>query len=280
MRPSLQSKGFGKQAMLAAGVGAMAGMAVGYGLGRFPRPHFSFHSPQEEYYYNHYMYQRYGTRPSDRNTNPSSPDAGPGDSESRSTNNVPIFQNIPPQTYDKYMDNCMKRTDLLQEERGRNKRAAEDLLPQEAEDNKKLLSEDDPYEKPVGDAESQGSDLITRNEYAGEGNNTSNATDNPLPYAAKLTGATDPPLDPLEKTDEINEEDDDTVSILEIGYPALIEQLKARRCVELYMVYAEQHAEKQVQGRNEDNGAEQLAPLSHGLVLISLLMSSLFFYCT
>ncbi|MCI4381920.1 hypothetical protein PGIGA_G00257580 [Pangasianodon gigas] len=284
MKPSIQSKGFGKQAILAAGVGAMAGMAVGYGLGSFPRPHFMFHSPQEEYYYNHYMYRRYGTRPSDSNTNPSSPGAEPGDTGSSSTNNVhKIFENPPPQSYDKYMDSCMKRTDLLREDQGRNKRAVEDSWPQEAGDIEKVLTEKDPNErlgeKPVGEAESQGSDLITRHENSGEGNKTSNATDSPLPFAAKLTGATEPPTEPQEKkTDEMNEEDDDTVSILEIGYPALIEQLKARRCVELYMVYAEQHAETQAQVHIDDNGGEQLMPLSHGLMLICLLMSSLLFY--
>ena len=59
--PSVRSQGFGRQAMMAAGAGAVAGMALGYGLGSFPRPHFNFHSPQEEYYYNNYMYRRYGS---------------------------------------------------------------------------------------------------------------------------------------------------------------------------------------------------------------------------
>ncbi|GAA6101396.1 prion protein, related sequence 3 [Tachysurus ichikawai] len=282
MRPSFQSKGFGKQAVLAAGVGAMAGMAVGYGLGSFPRPHFMFHSPQEEYYYNHYMYRRYGTQPSDTNKNPSSAGTGPSDSGTSSTNVHDIFQNLPPQSYDKYMDSCMQRTDLLRDEQGKDMRAAEKAWSEEAEDSEKVRIEDDPNkrpgEQPVGEVESQGSDLTPRSENTGEGMNSTSGTNNPLPFAAKLTGATEQPTGPREKTTD--EEDDDTVSIMEIGYPALINQLKARRCVELYMVYAEQHAEKQVQLFGNGNGGENLTPPSHGLMLISLLMSSLLFYCT
>uniref|UniRef100_A0A3Q3K3D1 Prion protein b n=1 Tax=Monopterus albus TaxID=43700 RepID=A0A3Q3K3D1_MONAL len=61
-----KSSGFAKKAMMAAGVGALAGMAVGYGLGRFPRPHFSFRTPEEEYSYNNYMYRNYGSRSTDQ----------------------------------------------------------------------------------------------------------------------------------------------------------------------------------------------------------------------
>lgn len=43
---------------------------------------------------------------------------------------------------------------------------------------------------------------------------------------------------------EDDDDDEDTVNISEIGYPELIEQMKARRCVELYMVYAEHYLEK------------------------------------
>ncbi|GLD54210.1 prion protein b isoform X1 [Lates japonicus] len=41
------------------------------------------------------------------------------------------------------------------------------------------------------------------------------------------------------------DDDDDTVSIVEIGYPALIEQVKVRRCLELYMVYSDRYLKKQ-----------------------------------
>ncbi|CAB1446296.1 unnamed protein product [Pleuronectes platessa] len=94
--PQDRSRGFGRSAAMAAAGGAMAGMALGYGLGRFPRPHFPFHNPQEEYYYNHYMYRRYGVRSTDTN------DYGRDYRYSQ-----------PPQTYNSFMDSCMKRRDLL-----------------------------------------------------------------------------------------------------------------------------------------------------------------------
>lgn len=140
-----QSSGFAKKAIMAAGVGAVAGMAVGYGLGRFPRPHFSFRNPEEEYYYNNYMYRRYGVKSTDEK------DYGRD------------FVYKPPpraETYDAYMDKCMNRTDLLKDQ--------------------------------------------------GKGKG-----------------------------------DDDTVSIEEIGYPMLIEQMKARKCVELYMEYSAKFLQEQ-----------------------------------
>lgn len=161
--------------MLAAGVGAVAGMAVGYGLGRFPRPHFGFRSPSEEYYYNNYMYRRYGTQSTDE----------------RDYGRDYVYKPPPrAESYEKFMDRCMNRTDLLKD----------------------------------------------------EGNG---------------------------KADK----DNDTVSIEEIGYPALIDQMKSRRCVEEYMVYSERFLEKQQQPRN------RCGPLSFGVIqLLSslLLLSSTF----
>uniref|UniRef100_A0A4W6C7W2 Prion protein, related sequence 3 n=1 Tax=Lates calcarifer TaxID=8187 RepID=A0A4W6C7W2_LATCA len=158
MYPNDKSRGFGRSAVMAAAGGAVAGMALGYGLGRFPRPHFNFHSPQEEYYYNHYMYRRYGVKSTD--TNDYSRD---------------YVYSKPTQTYDSYMDSCMKRKDLLT--------AAEKSL-----------------------------------------------TSAPSTPPSQASG---------------NTEDDDTVSIVEIGYPALVEQLKVRKCLELYMVYSDRYLKKQ-----------------------------------
>ncbi|KAK5610485.1 hypothetical protein CRENBAI_004196 [Crenichthys baileyi] len=152
-----KSTSFAKKAMMAAGVGAIAGMAVGYGLGRFPRPHFNFRNPEEEYYYNNYMYNRYGTKSTDEK------DYGRD-----------YVYKPPPraETYENFMNHCMNGTDRLKD---------------------------------------QGS---------------------------SKSGA--------------NDEDDDTVSIEEIGYPDLINQVKSRRCVEKYMEYSakfmkERKAEPQFQ---------------------------------
>lgn len=167
---SPKSTGFAKKAMVAAGVGAVAGMAVGYGLGRFPRPHFSFRNSDEERYYNEYMYRRYGSRSTDEK------DYGRD-----------YVYNPPPQaeSYESYMDRCMKRTDLLRRQTG-----------------------------------------------------TSTASG--------------------------GEEDDDTVSIEEIGYPALINQMKTRRCVELYMAMSERYlTERKAAEQYERNRS---SPLGSGVV--------------
>lgn len=183
-----KTSGFAKKALVAAGVGAVAGMAVGYGLGRFPRPHFSFRNPEEEYYYNNYMYRRYGSRSTDEK------DFGRD------------YVYMPPpraETYDNYMARCMNRTDLL--------------------------------------------------------NNKDSAS-------------------PTTKSPGEGEEDDDTVSIEEIGYPSLIDQLKARRCVELYMVYSEKFLEERK--AEQQYQPSHSSPQSHGLMQLStslfMLLSSMF----
>lgn len=174
-KPSVKSKGFAKKAILAAGVGAMTGMAVGYGLGRFPRPHFQFSSRQEEQYYNHYMQQRYGMKSADTN-----------DYRHDYTFKPPPKA----QTYEKYMDNCMNRSDLLQ------------------------------------NRDAKISVITTINESLAVSNGISeNGTTKPVE----------------------SQERDDTVSITEIGYPALIQQMKARKCVQLYMAYSESFLQKQTQ---------------------------------
>lgn len=157
--------------MMAAGVGAVAGMALGYGLGRFPRPHFNFRNPEEEQYYNNYMYKRYGTQSTDEK------DYGRD-----------YVYSPPPraQSYDKFMDNCMNKTEPPKDQGG-----------------------------------------------------SSPQTLTPAPGA--------------------NQDSDDTVSIEEIGYPALIEQVKARRCVERYMNYSERFLQKRTAEKQQ-----QQVPSSRG----------------
>ncbi|KAM9820145.1 prion protein b [Neosynchiropus ocellatus] len=166
-----QSTGFAKKALMAAGVGAVAGMAVGYGIGRFPRPNFPFRNPEEEYYYNNYMYRRYGSRSTDEK------DFGRDYTYQR-----------PPraESYDKFMDRCMNRTDLLK--------------------------------------------------------------------------------------DQDEQKDDDTVSIEEIGYPALIEQLKARKCVEEYIQYSDKFLKQR--SAQQQSTPSRSTPLSFGGIqlLSSVLM--------
>ncbi|XP_026057707.1 uncharacterized protein LOC113042913 [Carassius auratus] len=270
MAPSYKSQGFGKQAIMAAGAGAVAGMALGYGLGSFPRPRFQFHSPQEEYYYNHYMYRRYGQPPPDGNVNSNSRGGKPGNAGSTSAgqgniNPHDIFQNPPPQSYDSFMDKCVKRTDLLRGKPEGGSRRSTDFKAQEAE-----VAND-----PTGAQENATSNNSTAER------NTSRSS---LFVTSKPPETPSQPLmHTQEKKAEADGDDDDTVSIMEIGYPMLIEQMKARRCVELYMVYAEQHAEKQVQVRSNlddktgTGGSDLPGPFGHGVMLLFTSILSLIF---
>lgn len=268
--PSMKSKGFAKKAALAAGVGAVAGMAVGYGLGRFPRPHFNFNSRQEEYYYNHYMYRRYGSRSTDTN------DYG---------RDYTFKQ--PPVTYDNYMDNCMKRTDLLGSQsppalsniQGDDGNVPEAIGAQSDDPNvgESAGSLTTPEPDPANDAVTGIFDIMANDTANGTAN--ANVTEGSQVNPTALPAITDAVEEKDGQAAPRNVDDDDTVSILEIGYPELIEQLKARRCVELYMVYSERFLEKQTAERRAPSGSLERshptgsAPL--GQELVSLLTTSL-----
>ncbi|XP_008279772.1 uncharacterized protein LOC103357137 isoform X2 [Stegastes partitus] len=216
--PSDKSRGFGRTAVMAAAGGAVAGMALGYGLGRFPRPHFHFHNPQEEYYYNYYMYKKYGIKSTD------------ADDYSRDYRYDP-----PPQTYDKYMDTCMKRNDLLPAERQKpnNKPAATTTQATPAASINSTTTS--------GPVTVNGSNTTNNNTAADNSSTTAPSTLHPLNKSE--VNPTPPPAQGL-RSAATDDDDDETVSIVEIGYPALIKQMKARRCLELYMVYAERHLKK------------------------------------
>ncbi|XP_008279775.1 pH-response regulator protein palI/RIM9-like [Stegastes partitus] len=207
--PSDKSRGFGRTAVVAAAGGAAAGMAVGYGIGKFPRPHFPLRNPQEEHYYNHYMYRRYGTKSTD--TNDYSRD---------------YRYDQPPETYDTYMDKCMKRNDLLPA----NRKPA--VTPAAKSTTTTVIVS----------ASDVGSNSTETNSSAA-GN-----TSTPAPSTPRTLNQ--PEVRPVATASVAvgSNEVDDTVSIVEIGYPALIEQLKARRCLELYMIYSEKYLKRQTGG--------------------------------
>ncbi|KAF6730058.1 hypothetical protein FQA47_011990 [Oryzias melastigma] len=178
MSPDARSRGFGRKAAMAAAGGTMAGMALGYGLGRFPPPHFQVRNRQEEYHYNHYMHRKSKERSSD------------------SKHNDKDHFRTPQQDYSRYMDSCMKRNDLF------------------------------PAEKPKPAVTNQTAVKMT-NRSAVE-SSSSPGSPPPLNPQANLAPKSVQPINSAE-------EDADTVSIMEIGYPALIQQVKARRCLEMYM---------------------------------------------
>ncbi|XP_067289180.1 calcium-binding protein P-like [Pseudorasbora parva] len=204
--PSVQSKGFAKKAMVAAGVGAIAGMAVGYGVGNFPRPNFQLRSPQEERHYNNYMYKHQGTHSKGVTMTKKIDKGGPS-----------YTPNLPPQlqSYDQFMNTCMNRNDLLKDSIVHNN-----------------IQRDEPLTDSLGMNEKSET----------EKNDTASPTTDYSKDAHK-------------------DKDDDTVSIVQIGYPALIEQMKARKCVELYLVYSENFSEKQKKSWEEKNKVKK-APRS------------------
>uniref|UniRef100_A0A3Q2G0G2 Prion protein, related sequence 3 n=1 Tax=Cyprinodon variegatus TaxID=28743 RepID=A0A3Q2G0G2_CYPVA len=191
--PSDKSKGFGRSAAMAAAGGGLVGMAIGYGLGRFPRPHFQFHSPQEEYYFNYYMYQRYGTKSTDRNDY---------------SRDYQFSQ--PPETFEKYMTSCMKRSDLLPAKK------------QRSEPRTPSATTKTPTTSAITTTTTTTSNInnITA---AGNLSASSNSTNIPLNNSEASASA-------LKASQIVHnnqaEDDDDTVSIVDIGYPALIEQMK------------------------------------------------------
>ncbi|KAM9744039.1 uncharacterized protein ACNS7B_011349 [Menidia menidia] len=224
--PSDKSRGFGGSAVMAAAGGAVAGMALGYGLGRFPRPHFHFHSPEEELYYNHYMYRKYGARSTDSND------------YSRD-----YELQTPPGTFDNFMDSCLRRTDLLPV--GRRKPddrpapgPAPGPDPGPAKTTMAASSTTSTEAAPVGgigSTQAQNSSATPPSTPLSPNRTESN----PEPPAASQL------LQPDDNAVE-DDDDNDTVSIVEIGYPALIRQLKERRCVELYVVYSEKHLKRKI----------------------------------
>ncbi|XP_034450864.1 uncharacterized protein LOC117767389 isoform X1 [Hippoglossus hippoglossus] len=239
--PQDRSRGFGRSAVMAAAGGAMAGMALGYGLGRFPRPHFNFHSPQEEYYYNHYMYRRYGVRSTDTD------DYGRDYRYSQ-----------PPQTYDSFMDSCMKRTDLLP-----------------VENRKPKLNPAATTTIPVTSTAT----TTAAAPHTGIGSNTTESNSSTAENTSTSSPSTQRPLDEseakpvppvpqaLRKAASDEDDDEDTVSIVEIGYPALIGQMKARRCVELYMVYSEKYLKKTTEP-GVDDGVQGLEMCLQGFLAL------------
>ncbi|XP_039659602.1 prion protein b isoform X2 [Perca fluviatilis] len=221
MYPSDKSRGFGRSAVMAAAGGAMAGMALGYGLGRFPRPPFHFHSPQEEYYYNHYMYRKYGTKSTD------------SDDYSRD-----YSYSKPPETYDSYMDSCMKRTDILpaENQKPNNKPAVTTTIT--------ITTTSATTTTTAAQDSGISNNTTESNSTAAENSTTASST--PLPLNKSEANPV-PPASKVLKKAATDDDNDDTVSIVEIGYPALIEQMKARRCVELYMVYSEKYLKKRTE---------------------------------
>ncbi|XP_017267641.1 uncharacterized protein LOC108233590 [Kryptolebias marmoratus] len=243
--PSSESKGFGRSAAMAATRDAEAKMALGYGLGRFLRPHFHFHSRRQEYYYNFYVYKKYGIKSNDKND------------YSRD------YQYIqPPDAFDRYIESCMKRTDLLQ---GGNQTlgAAKPTIASVNTTTTTISVNTSSGANKGGSLTASPSTPQPLNSSEVGATKTPSALQNISEVGATKTpsslqnisevGATKTPSAPQNISEAGAttapqilqvDDDDDTVSIVEIGYPALIKQMKMKRCIELYVVYADRNLKK------------------------------------
>ncbi|XP_028313110.1 trithorax group protein osa-like isoform X3 [Gouania willdenowi] len=273
--PSDKSKGFGRSAAMAAAGGAVAGMALGYGLGRFPRPHFHFRSPQEEYYYNYYMYQRHSSSSSSSDIN---------------NYNRDYQHRPPPVTFHQYMEACMKRSDLLPAESPRKQKPATPSARPTTNINTTVPS------VPAGGNNTTSSNttsptLATLHPEVHPTATDSvkvNTTSVPVTSTSNNSTATQnatssQPQFELSKVlqpvhdlkNAASDDDDDTVSIMEIGYPALIKQMKVKRCTEMYIVYTEKHLENEKKKIPQVRGGAQgleMDPLQGLLIEISGLL--------
>ena len=115
-----------------------------------------------------------------------------------------------PPSFSEHMNTCMKR---------------QDLLPAVKTPTSPII--------PMATDNGRGKKTLESNDTLGYNNTVSSdkPTANPLPPASKGLG--------------MNDADDDTVSVVDIGYPALIYQLKVRSCVEVYIDNANGYLRRQ-----------------------------------
>lgn len=207
--PSEKSRGFGRSAAVAAAGGAAGGMAMGYGLGRIQNPHFPLNSPQEEYYYKHYIHKKQSTK-STKST------------ATKVSSSEDYTYSEPPITYDYYMDSCIKKKESQQ------RKIIEQNNPTTNTTTTTTTTTVTPV-TPLGPSNGTGSN----NTAADKSSTSSPPTSPPLNKSEAK-----PMASILSKT---SSDGDDTVGIVEIGYPALIYQHNVKTCLEEYMAYSENH---------------------------------------
>ncbi|MFT7817755.1 spidroin-2-like [Arapaima gigas] len=260
--PSIKSKSFGKKAALAAGLGGVGGMVIGKKMGRSK---FRFHNPVEERMYNDYMYHRHRAHAVGDHTlydpnplNPKWTDPSQMDPWRNESNNNRAY--VPPgQSFKNFMKSCMKRTDLLKGQHDDITWQATDGVTSQGI-NPKVTSKQGPQEELLN--KSLGNEKLKT---VGAGNGSINVTSSQGETVDILVwdNSKAPAADP-------QEDDNDTVSILEIGYPELIEQLMVQRCQEFFIVYAAQHQQNLTTEREDilNGNAMQQCPFCRGLLLL------------
>lgn len=196
--PNDKSRGFGRKAALAAAGGAAGGMAMGYGLGRMHRPDFPLNSPQEEYYYSHYVHKKHAPKTTKTEGNR----ANTGSSVSNANEDSTYSNHDAPLTYNDYMENCMTGLER---------------------DQVKIIEQSN---KPtVATARTRRSVTTPAASGVSGSNKTAVNESAPSPSTAPDVSKT--------------RDDEKTVSIVEIGYPALIYQHNVKTCLERFFAYSE-----------------------------------------
>lgn len=183
---------------MAAAAGTAGGMAMGYGLGRIHRPDFHLNSPQEEYYYKHYVSRKHGARTAQADGNR----ASGGYSGSQDNESYTSSLSEPPMTYTSFMEKCVSNLER---------------------DQAKIIEQST---EPAG---AKATSAVSAS--AGSNKTTSNESSNDLSKSEVKSVA--PPLSATP------DDGDKTVSIVEIGYPALIYQHNVKTCMERFMAYSE-----------------------------------------
>ncbi|KAK1154412.1 hypothetical protein AOXY_G28758 [Acipenser oxyrinchus oxyrinchus] len=255
-KPSHKSKGFGKKAALAAGVGVATGMGSFPGVYRGPRLEIDFNSEEEERYYNYYMWKRYVATPFG------------GDSGTL----MHYYFRQPAQTYEMFRDRCLKRNDLLpgketkravQSPAGTDEDGPSSNINTTAADNSKNTMDILPGRNnsavnatsnpPV--SVSPGNINVTETDAK---NSTGNATVNNT--ASEAASATRPAQE--------DKDDDDVVGVMDVGNPEMIEQMKLYRCIELYVDYTHQYLTKRTETDTRMPKSKGAARLTGSLLLL------------
>ncbi|MGH0130836.1 UNVERIFIED_CONTAM: hypothetical protein FKN15_033853 [Acipenser sinensis] len=252
----LKSKGFGKKAALAMGLGLAAGMDSFPVVYRGPRLEIDFNSEEEERYYNYYMWKRYVATPFG------------GDSGTL----MHYYFRQPAQTYEMFRDRCLKRNDLLpgkETDRAVQSRAGTDEdgprsnINTTAADNSKNTMDilpgrnnsavDATSNPPV--SVSPGNINVTETDAK---NSTGNATVNNT--ASEAASATRPAQE--------DKDDDDVDGVMDVGNLETIEQMKLYRCIELYVDYTHQYLTKRTETHTWILQSKGAARLTGSLLLL------------
>ncbi|XP_075889344.1 uncharacterized protein LOC142893015 isoform X2 [Nelusetta ayraudi] len=205
--PSDKSRGFGRTAVVAAAGGAAGGMAMGYGLGRIHHPQVPLNSPQEEYYYNNYVYRKQGTKAA--KTEGNRVNSGYSDSKVNEDDTYSIHE--PPMNYNGFMEKCMSQL---------------------ANDQAKIIEQSNKITTATTTTARTTRAVTTSalSDSAGSNGTAVNESTSPLskPEAKSMT----PNLSKTPDNDKI-------VSIVEIGYPELIYQHNLKTCMERFFASSE-----------------------------------------